>query len=264
MHVNPLTSGQRFVAKLLIRVRPALLADWLKQIIGVDRLTVTTDHGRFFVDPYSDLGFQLCEHGSYEHNMRATLDEHLVPGSVCVDVGANEGYLTVAAARRCGPEGRVVAIEPQRRLLPVIAENLRLNAVSNVRVLNLAVADVMGEATLHLTPSLNTGASGFHRSSRYRIPTQTVEVRTLTQILDEAELTHIDLMKIDIEGCEYEALLGSRAVFEERRVKVLALELHPSILAARGKDIQDIVAMLDRAGYALTQSHGNDVWIART
>jgi hypothetical protein len=69
-------------------------------------------------------------------------------------------------------------------------------------------------------------------------------------------------MKIDIEGFEYEALLGSPRVFQQHRIRALALELHPHILAARGKDAGEITAMLANAGYTRTETFGNDVWTA--
>jgi FkbM family methyltransferase len=183
----------------------------------------------------------------------------LPAGGVFLDLGANEGYFTVVAARRCG---RVIAVEPQQRLLSVIEANLRLNGLANVRLLNLAVSDRPGEAILHLTPSINSGASGLHRSVKYSLPTQSVATRTLEQVFAAEELSRVDLMKVDIEGFEYEALLGSPRIFAERRVRALALELHPSILASRGKDARDIVAMLETAGYVATSRHGNDVWLA--
>jgi FkbM family methyltransferase len=247
----------------LLRVRPASLAARIKRAVGINRLVVETDHGRFFVDPCSNLGWQLCEHGSYETGMRLTIEEYLPAEGVFLDLGANEGYFTVIAARRCGPSGHVIAIEPQLRLLPILEENIRLNELNNVRVLNLAVTDVPGEVTLHLAPNVNSGASGLYRATKYRVPTQTVAARTLAQIFDDEKLSRVDLMKVDIEGFEYEALLGSRSVFEKMRVRVLALELHPTILAKRGKKVRDIVTMLEATGYALTKYHENTVWVAK-
>jgi FkbM family methyltransferase len=248
----------------LLRVRPASLAEQIKRAVGINRLIVEADHGRFFVDPCSNLGWQLCEHGSYENGMRLTIEEYLPSEGVFLDLGANEGYFTVIAARRCGPSGQVIAIEPQLRLLPILEENIRLNELNknNVRVLNLAVTDVPGEVTLHLAPNINSGASGLYRATKYRVPTQTVAARTLAQIFDDEKLSCVDLMKVDIEGFEYEALLGSRSVFEEMRVRALALELHPTIFAKRGKDVLDITKMLETTGYALTKHYGHDVWIA--
>src|SRR5690606_25250839 len=54
------------------------------------------------------------------------------PGSTVVDVGANIGYNTLYAARRVGPEGRVIAIEPSPDNLAVAASNVDAARLSNV------------------------------------------------------------------------------------------------------------------------------------
>jgi len=245
-----------------MRVRPATLADVFKRILRVKRQVVETEQGFFWVDPVSLLGIALTRRGAFEPGMTATLEGFLGPGKTFVDVGANEGYFTVQGARLCSPGGRVLAVEPQQRLLPVLAENLRLNALPGVRVLNKAVGDRSGAARIHLTATTNSGGSGLHRHARYALPTQEVEMLTLEQVLDREELRTVDLLKMDIEGFEHEALLGSPNVFRERRIKALALEVHPSILADRGLNAGELTACLLAAGYTASRPFGHSVWIA--
>ena len=68
-------------------------------------------------------------------------------------------------------------------------------------------------------------------------------------------------MKVDIEGGEYEAILGSPDVFRQHRVRVLALELHPRQLAARGKDAGELERFLRACGY-MSSAAAPSVWIA--
>jgi FkbM family methyltransferase len=262
IHHNPLALYRRLLQAVLTEIRPAPLASFLKHILGNDRIIVSTQQGRFWIDPISNLGVRLCREGYYEPGMQRTIEKFLSRGATFVDLGANEGYFTVIGAKLCGPGGRVVAIEPQNRLLPVIAENLRINRVEWASVLNVAVADSEVTATIHLASDINTGGSGMHRSTKYRLPTQQVAARTLAQVLDGEKLARVDLMKVDIEGFEYEALLGSPEVFRERRVKALALELHPTILTNRKKDASLITKMLEGYNYRMTEILGNTVWLA--
>lgn len=257
-----LTAYQRFLQHVLMRIRPSFIAAWLKPLLGVKRLAAETGYGTFWVDPVSVFGIKLTNKGVYEDGMIKTLEKFLHPGSCFVDLGANEGYFTVIGARLCGDTGRVLAIEPQLRLLPVIEENMRLNNVANVTLVNVAIGDQPGTVEMQLTPSTNNGGSGFGRRSRYKLPTQQIAMQTLAQVLDGQAATEIDLMKVDIEGFEYEALLGSPHVFEQHRIKALALELHPTLLSERGKDAGDIEAMLKRCGYRCEEAFGNPVWIA--
>lgn len=262
MQSAQLTAYQRGLQTVLLGMRPAALASLLKQALGVRRTVIETPRGRFWVDICSNLGAELSRHGAYEPDMERLLDRFLAPGGVFVDVGANEGYFTALAARRCGPTGRVLAIEPQERLLPIIAENLRLNGTEWATVLPIAVTDAEGVAKLYLTADVNSGASGLHRRTRYPLPTRQVATKTLAQALDDAGLGRVDLMKIDIEGFEYEAVLGSPEVFQRGQVRALALELHPAVLASRHKDAADIIQMLAQCGYSLTERFGSTVWLA--
>lgn len=262
MNKNPLTLYQRLLQRTLMKVRPASLTDRLKRLLGVRRLPVETDQGRFLVDPVSLFGMELTGAGSFEPQMRATLEKFLGPGKTFVDLGANEGYFTVIGARCCAPGGRVVAVEPQTRLLPVIEENLRLNGSANVRLVNAAITDQRGTGRIHLTASTNSGGSSMHNACRYELPTQAVELLTLADLLDREGLDQVDMMKVDIEGHEYEAMLGSVEVFRTHRVRSMALEFHPEMMAARGKSCDDIQVMLADCGYEITKPFGHWVWTA--
>ncbi len=94
--------------------------------------------------------------------MIATLQAHLHAGATFVDVGANEGYMTMIGA------GRVLAIEPQTRLLPIIAENLRINRIASASVINSCIGSAPGRGHIHLTADTNTGGSGMHRATSYK------------------------------------------------------------------------------------------------
>src|SRR5690242_16931657 len=98
-----LSSSLRSFNSYLVRVRPAWLASSLKAALGVKRAVLETQHGRFSIDPASYMGDELLSEGIYEPTMIATLERHLRPGSVFIDVGAHEGYFTVIGAKICGP-----------------------------------------------------------------------------------------------------------------------------------------------------------------
>ena len=124
-----------------------------------------------------------------------------------------------------------------------------------------AVSDHVGVATFHIAPDTNTGSSGFTNMARYRRPTQTVAVTTLSAILDQYNIDRVDLLKIDIEGAEYEAILGSRDAFKTHRIRRIALELHPKQIAARGHSTETIEAFLQSAGYKRSTESDNALWI---
>jgi FkbM family methyltransferase len=234
---------------VLPRIRPAPVAAILKRLLNVRRIPLETPEGIFAIDPVSNLGLALCR-GEYEPEMTNTVRRLLREGSVFVDLGANEGYFSVIGAKLVGPTGRVVSVEPQTRLLPVLEQNCSSNGVSNrVTISKCAVSDKSGTSPFFLTTELNTGASGLTRHTRYALPTETVSTVTLAELLSRSGLTHVDLMKVDIEGYEYEALLGSRQLFRDGIIRALALELHPELIRKRNLDPGDIPSFLESSGY---------------
>jgi len=76
-----------------------------------------------------------------------------------------------------------------------------------------------------------------------------VQCLTLAEIFRRHRIETCALLKIDIEGWEYEAVLGSPKLFRDGRIKAIALELHPPLLLRRGLDSAKITGFLADCGY---------------
>lgn len=233
----------------MLSVRPAFVASFLKKLLRVKREVVVTTNGSFFVDPVSHLGNSLITQSSYEPCMTEALSSILRESDVFLDVGANEGYFSVIASKLVCESGLVLSIEPQSRLQEVIFRNIAENSSLNIRVFQLAISDKCGIANISLLPDVNTGGSGLFRVTRYTVPTQIVPQVTLNEFISLFSIKKIRLMKIDVESFEYEAILGSKELFAAGLIEHIALELHPQILAARGKSAREIVEFLEACGY---------------
>jgi FkbM family methyltransferase len=235
---------------LLLRVRPASLGSSLKKAFGIQRRMVESKLGRYYADPVTNFGYALIKDGLYQPRMIKTLEESLRPGGLFVDIGAGEGYFSVIAARMMGTGGRVIAVEPQARLHEVIRRNLKENGVERIVELSeVAVTDEEGSATLYVTPDTIAERSGLMQTTRYQKPTESVPTTTLAKLLAAKKVGRIDLLQIDIEGYEYEAVLGSREVFLNKVPKRIALKLNPELLAERGKSANGLAAFIQGCGY---------------
>ena len=76
----------------------------------------------------------------WEPHVIREFEEHVVPGTTVLDVGAHIGSLTVPLARLVGPEGRGYAFEPQKHVYRELVQNLRLNEFTNAIPLRFAVS----------------------------------------------------------------------------------------------------------------------------
>ncbi len=182
------------------------------------------------------------------------LRDTLQPGGTFVDVGANEGYFSVIAAKQCGENGRVYAVEPQEHCHAALRENSRLNGCNNIEIVPVVVSDHCGEAVLHLHSATNTGATSVWRQSRFGIRSLKTVCWPLEFLLNSRKIGTVDLFKMDIEGAEYEAVMGSQEVFRSGRIRAIALEVHPLILAERGLSNATIHEFLIRSGYRVEVS----------
>ena len=136
------------------------------------------------------------------------------PGETFVDVGANIGAWTLAAARAVGTQGRVLAFEPAPRVAETLRKTLKANRLRNVKLHELALADSSGRRQFSVERDNPGGSRLGHMSSDSHRHFDMIEVTTarLDDIARSERLAALDVMKIDVEGFEYDVLRGSQEV----------------------------------------------------
>jgi FkbM family methyltransferase len=210
-------------------------------------LTLRWYHGTM-VDVLLGNDNSLCLYvcGSFEPNEFAFLDKVLKPGMVFVDVGANDGYYTLFAARRTGPGGRVLAVEPSSRERGNLERNVARNALTNVTVLPVALGAESGKADLRLAQGKHSGHNtlgNFANDGVLAESVETVEVVTLDRVGSDLGLDRLDIIKIDVEGAEASVIAGGREILKALRPLIL-LEISDRALRAQGSDAQKLIALL--------------------
>jgi FkbM family methyltransferase len=203
----------------------------------------------FVCDLRDSIAREVCFTGQYEPQETALLRHLLGPGKTFVDVGANWGYFTLLAASLTGPAGRIVSLEPDPRLFPLLRANLRHNRLGHVTALQLAAADRTD--TLRLMGFDAAGGNWGQSRLCERPPAASFSVPAapLDEALDEAGVGEVEVVKMDIEGAEDLALRGMEAGLARGRYRHVLLEVHPHLLAERGRTFEQTVAPLTAAGY---------------
>src|SRR5215475_1286004 len=151
--------------------------------------------GRRWVTGSSDHG---CWIGWYELAKQKIFYSSLQPGFVVYDLGANVGFYTLLSSVAVGPRGHVYSFEPLPENVRYLKRHLELNKVSNCTVYEQAVSDGCGPARFS-----GSGAVGHLDDSG--IVVQTV---TLDALVSSGSIRAPSVIKCDIEGAEYGALLG--------------------------------------------------------
>jgi FkbM family methyltransferase len=173
----------------------------------------------------------------------------LSKGDTFIDVGANHGSFSVVASKLIGAQGRIVAIEPQPTLAPLVEQSLRDNASCPFDVFRFACSDHEGEAEFY-TPEHSSGEAGliheFSGEERHR--TFTVQVKRFDDAVDWRSLPDRLFVKLDIEGSEHAFLNGASDMLRERRPRVM-MELNPSSMAAAGVALSQLIGFFSDRGY---------------
>ena len=76
-----------------------------------------------------------------------------------------------------------------------------------------------------------------------------IEVTTIDDIILSKNLNLVNLLKIDVEGFEYEVLLGCKDALKKDKIKKIIIELHPSYLEPKGKNEELIYTFLNKHGF---------------
>ncbi|UYN97321.1 MAG: FkbM family methyltransferase [Enhydrobacter sp.] len=213
-------------------------------------------HGGTMVDVTLGNDNSLCLYvcGSFEPNEFAFLDRLLQPGMVFVDVGANDGYYSLFAARKVGPTGHVVAIEPSERERLNLVRNLERNGIRNITVVEAALGATRGMADLRLAHGVHSGHNTLGKFAHDDVVAASLErirVETLDQIATDLKLTRLDFVKIDVEGAEASVVAGAGAVIKRMR-PVMLMEINDGALRAQGHSAKALLSMLrEQFGYEI-------------
>jgi FkbM family methyltransferase len=238
-------------------LRPLELILLVKFLFRIKRKKVTTKNDNiFWVDPISHFGLFLLNGRPYEPEMTDPILEILENGDTFVDLGSNEGYFSVLASKRCGPTGKVYAIEPQKRMWDVIITNIINNKLHNVTLFPYAIGSEPLELKMTIYPSFNTGASTLSNSFNFKVPLIRKlfyrEEKITVTTLDELSVNlgkEVKLMKIDIEGFEFEALKGGKKCLEQKIFKNILVEIHPAALMGMNQSVEQMDTYVKSFGY---------------
>lgn len=177
----------------------------------------------------------LLDTGDLEMGTRLLIQKFLKPGDVYVDVGANIGMHTLAAAQAMQGVGKIVAFEPFEPTKRMLEKSIWMNGFSGITEIHqAAVSNITGHQQLFI------GATSGHHSlfalDSLSVTVQepvTVPLVRLDGIISSDQ--RIDLMKIDVEGAELEVIEGGRALLIDNPDIALIVEFGPSHLQRIGR-----------------------------
>jgi FkbM family methyltransferase len=165
------------------------------------------------------------------------------PGNTVLDIGANIGFYTTILSKAVGPQGQVISFEPDTMNYHHLCRNTK--GLSNVQIHNKAVASKTQKIVLYTSKELNVD----HRTYKPEKFDKEIEIEAVG--LDEflKDCQRIDVIKIDIQGFEMEAIKGMSHILNNNPNISIISEFWPYGLKMAGSSAFEYYEHLKSLGF---------------
>lgn len=241
----------------------SLVSDQQKEIYAGDRefiagfplasykATVVKDQGSFYLDEIDDYIKNILRTNTpWEPENTAVIQRYIKPGTTALDIGAHIGTHTLVMASSVGPDGKVYAFEPSRKIYRELCMNAALTGASNVIPIRAALGKKRG--VISVVPSTFPNNEG----SSFVIHEQKGDNAAVVIRLDDLHLENVSFMKIDVENMEGEVLAGALETIKKNR-PVMLVEIQGNW--NRAQELREDTAALKQETFDRLRSLGYNV-----
>lgn len=161
--------------------------------------------------------------GQYEDTMIQEITAEINRDFSFIDMGANIGFMSICFSRLCKA---VYAIEPIPDIYKSLKRNIEANNLSNIFTHQYAMSNFIGEIEFSNSPKIH-GNTYIQDSYQFKKINDKIRVKTTTvdAFVLENKITSPIVLKIDVEGAEYDVLLGSEKTIDTLR-PIIILATH--------------------------------------
>jgi FkbM family methyltransferase len=217
---------------------------------NMKRLKVETKKG--FLMALDDIDYiqkTIQQDRIWEPELTESLDQLISEDDIFYDIGANVGYFSLFCA--CVKKCKVLAFEPDPLNCEIIRLNSKINGVE-IKTVQKAISSKQGELKFFRNSADNSGQSGFN--SPNPVAEFLVDVTTIDSFIRENPELPPTVIKIDVEGHEYEVILGMLDFLNTCPPRLIVFESNPD--APQKLDL--IKNKLKQCGYAIRRVETSD------
>jgi FkbM family methyltransferase len=171
------------------------------------------------------------------------ITQHVRPGMMALDIGANIGFYSRLLSRLVGKDGVVYAFEPDEDNCKFLAKTV-IN-YPNVKIVKAACGEKNGSACLYRSKKMNVD----HHMYKGEESRECVEVKmvSIDEYLSQTEKS-AGLIKIDVQGYDCHVLRGMKKTIARSSNALIIGELWPYGLRQAGSSADEYLAELQRIG----------------
>jgi FkbM family methyltransferase len=196
------------------------------------------------------LGAAVAHYGSYEPDVAHVIERYLPEGGTYIDIGANIGLHAIRGARAVGPTGRVICYEPSPDNVESLTMTMAVNGFDRFATVRpVAAGDKPGQVPLHARRGQSNATV---EQGDVRWPSD-IQVLVPSIPLDDEllDLDRIDLIKMDVEGCEPLVVMGMIDALKKHRPSMIFEFFPDAIRRTSGHDPLGFLVDIERMGYKL-------------
>ncbi len=214
-------------------------------------------YGPFKLDSY--FGFSNFSEWGDGHNNGFVRCINECRNKECViDIGAHIGLVSMPASTVINEKGIIYAFEPARENLKYLSKHIKINNIRNIKVIDSLVGATDQENVEfyeYLGPSgMNTSVNNNTTSGYKKTLCKQIKLDTFCEI----ESINPDIIKIDVEGFEYEVLSGAESIISKSK-PLIFLSVHPKQLLQLGCSIKKLSSLIEQLKYKCTEIDGSEV-----
>lgn len=210
------------------------------KIADMQNYTIDVNGSKMIID-FDDEGLsqQLYLHRIRERYSTEYMKKIVKEDDIIIDIGANVGYYALLESR-LAHKGHVYAIEPVLNNIWCLRRNIKLNDYKNISTHSFAMGDKIGRKKIYVYEKANLCSftkNIQHKSMGHKV----VRIATVDAFVDFIS-EHPTLIRMDVEGYEYQIIKGMTNILRENKPLILFIELHPFMVEER--DMDELLATL--------------------
>ena len=204
-----------------------------------DGILHLSDGVKFYLPhyPVDIISNDIVAHGNFfEFEILKKLEQHIVPNSIILDLGANIGNHSMYWSLKNHAK-MIYAFEPQEHIFKILEKNIEINHITNVIPFNFALgAESSRGAFTKNTWEDNFGGQHIHTDVNGKLV-----IKSLDEVMLEEKPSTVDFIKCDVEEFEYQVLQGAKETLLKYKPTIFIEIFNPSL--------EKVSALLEELGY---------------
>lgn len=232
-----------------------------RRLFGCGPVVVAGRHGLTWkLDLRQGIDLAIYLFGRFERETYRAYRKIVAPGDTVLDIGSNIGAHTLPMADCVGDQGRVIAFEPTEFAFEKLEINVRLNPdlarrITLLQVLLVSDVEAGVKAPQYSSWPLTAIKSVDALHGGELKSTASSSMSTLDELLEAHAVRHVDLIKMDVDGNEYDVLKGGLRTLRTCRPKMI-MEIAPYCWERLGPALEDLVGLMSSLDYRFFEVAG--------